>query len=58
MPGWADDIISELKKVTWPTRDETAYLTMVVIVVSVVVGSALGGIDVAFNWLINHLLLT
>ncbi|HEX5368973.1 MAG TPA: preprotein translocase subunit SecE [Dehalococcoidia bacterium] len=58
LPGWADDIVSELKKVTWPTRDETTYLTMVVIVVSVLVGSLLGGIDVFFNWLINHLLLT
>jgi preprotein translocase SecE subunit len=57
VPGWADDIISELKKVTWPTRDETAYLTMVVIVVAVLVGSVLGGVDVFFNWLIDRALL-
>jgi preprotein translocase subunit SecE len=50
------EIWSELRKVTWPTRDETAYLTMVVIVVAVIVGVALGVIDVFFNWLIDRLL--
>jgi preprotein translocase subunit SecE len=52
-----DDIISELKKVTWPTRDETMYLTMVVIVVAVLVGAVLGGVDIFFSWLIDRLLL-
>jgi hypothetical protein len=32
-PQWLDDIISELKKVTWPTWNETIYLTSVVIIV-------------------------
>jgi preprotein translocase subunit SecE len=52
-----EDITSELKKVTWPTRDETIYLTTVVIVVAVSVGIVLGGIDLFFNWLIDRLLL-
>ena len=56
-PRWLQDIISELRKVTWPTRQETANLTMVVVVVSVVVGLALGGIDLLFNWLIENTLL-
>lgn len=56
-PGWFTDIISELKKVTWPTRDETLYLTMVVVVVSVAAGVALGLVDIFFNWLIDRLLL-
>jgi len=56
-PGWAVEIFSELKKVTWPTRDETLYLTMVVILVSVAVGVLLGSIDVFFNWLIDRVLL-
>jgi preprotein translocase SecE subunit len=58
VPGWMSDIWSELRKVTWPTRDETAYLTMVVIVVAVAVGIVLGAIDVLFNWLIDRLLLS
>jgi len=57
VPGWLGDIASELRKVTWPTRDETTYLTMVVIVVSVTIGIILGGVDVFFNWLIDRLLL-
>ena len=56
-PGWLDDIWSELKKVTWPTREETAYLTMVVIIVALAVGALLGGVDIFFNWLIDQLLL-
>ena len=56
-PRWLTDIISELRKVTWPTRQETANLTMVVVVVSVAVGLALGGIDLLFNWLIENTLL-
>ena len=57
MPGWMDDIWSELKKVTWPTREETAYLTMVVIIVAVTVGLMLGAVDVFFSYVIDHLLL-
>jgi len=52
-----EDITSELRKVSWPTRDETVYLTTVVIVVALVVGMLLGGIDLFFNWLIDRLLL-
>ena len=52
-----EDIASELKKVTWPTRDETVYLTTVVIVVAVSVGILLGGIDLFFNWFMDRLLL-
>ncbi len=35
----------ELKKVVWPTRDEVIRLTSVVIVVSLIVGIYLGGLD-------------
>jgi preprotein translocase subunit SecE len=56
LPNWITEIWSELRKVTWPTRDETAYLTMVVIIVAVIVGVALGAIDVAFNELVDRLL--
>lgn len=57
MPGFVEDIFSELKKVTWPTRQETAYLTMVVIIVAVAAGIMLGLVDVVFNWLIDKALL-
>jgi preprotein translocase subunit SecE len=57
VPGFIEDIWAELKKVTWPTRQETAYLTMVVIVVAVAAGVMLGVVDIIFNWLIDKALL-
>ena len=36
---------NELKKVTWPTRTEIIRLTIAVVVISIVVGVFLGGID-------------
>jgi preprotein translocase subunit SecE len=51
------DILSELKKVTWPTREETTRLTAAVIVVTVAIGLALGGVDMGFNWLVENTLL-
>ncbi|MCX8009144.1 MAG: preprotein translocase subunit SecE [Patescibacteria group bacterium] len=40
------EVIAELKKVTWPTRQETIKLTMVVILVSGVIGLFVGGLDI------------
>jgi preprotein translocase subunit SecE len=51
------DILSELKKVTWPTREETFRLTVAVLVVSITIGMLLGGIDIGFNWLVDNTLL-
>ena len=56
LPSWITEIWAELRKVTWPTRDETAYLTMVVIVVALIVGVALGVVDALFNELVNRVL--
>lgn len=46
-----DDIVAELKKVTWPTPDETRNLTIVVIGISVTLGLFLGGIDLVLTTL-------
>lgn len=42
------DTVSEMKKITWPDRDTTRNLTIVVIAISVALGLALGGVDAAF----------
>jgi preprotein translocase subunit SecE len=42
------EVRTELKKVTWPTRQETIKLTLVVITVSVVMGLFVGGLDILF----------
>ena len=51
------DIFAELKKVTWPTREETVRLTAVVLDVSITIGLLLGGVDLGFNWLVDNTLL-
>jgi preprotein translocase subunit SecE len=43
----------ELKKVTWPTRQEVIRLTLVVITVSLVVGLFLGVLDFSFTKLLG-----
>lgn len=48
--------VDELKKVTWPTRDEVIRLTISVIVISAVVGLFLGGIDFALTKTLEILL--
>ena len=53
---WSSDIISELRKVTWPARQETTNLTFVVLVVSVLVAIVLGGADIGFSWLVEQTL--
>jgi preprotein translocase SecE subunit len=51
------DVFSELRKVTWPTREETTRLGFAVIVVSIAIGLALGGVDLGFNWVVDNTLL-
>jgi preprotein translocase subunit SecE len=56
-PQWFRDVMSELRKVTWPTRQETINLTIVVLVVAAALGIFLGGLDYVFNWVIENTLL-
>jgi len=46
----------ELKKVNWPTRNETIKLTLIVIIVTAGVAAFLGGLDFVFNQLIQTLI--
>jgi preprotein translocase subunit SecE len=58
LPRFAAEIISELRKVVWPTRDDVVYLTIVVVVVTLILGAVLGAIDIGFGWFIEKTLLT
>ena len=51
------DTISELRKVVWPTRQETTRLTIMVLIVCVVMGIVLGTIDYGFAELISKVFL-
>ena len=56
-PNWAKEIFSEIKKVQWPTRAEAWNLTLVVMLVAVALGIALGGIDTLFGWVMQNTVL-
>ena len=47
----------ELKKVTWPTREETIRHTMTVIIISVALALFLGGLDYLFQFILNAFVL-
>lgn len=42
------DTTTEIRKVTWPDKETTRNLTMVVIAMAVFLGTLLGGIDAVF----------
>ncbi len=42
------EVIAELKKTTWPTRQETIKLTVIVIALSLIVGAFIGVLDTIF----------
>jgi preprotein translocase subunit SecE len=52
-----DEAWSELKKVTWPTREQTRNLTVLVFVISAAVGIYITIFDVAFTELVRLLTL-
>ena len=56
-PRFLMDIISELRKVVWPTREDTFHLAVVVVIVTIIFGALLGAIDIGFGWLIDRTLL-
>jgi len=43
---FGNGIIEELKKVTWPTKEQTFRLTVIVIGISLIIGVYIGIIDV------------
>ncbi|GIV97309.1 MAG: hypothetical protein KatS3mg057_1966 [Herpetosiphonaceae bacterium] len=47
--------VSEMRKVVWPTQQETIRLTGVVIGISVVIGLLLGAADFMFTTLIQFM---
>jgi preprotein translocase subunit SecE len=50
------ETIGELRKVTWPTREEATNLTIIVVIVLVGMAAFLGSIDWVGAWLLNKAL--
>jgi len=51
------EVFLEMRKVNWPTRQETLRYTLIVIGVSVGTAILLGGFDFLFTRLLNKLIL-
>ena len=45
------EVIAELRKAHWPTRQEALRLSILVLVVCAIVGAILGALDLAFTQL-------
>ena len=51
------EVITELRRVTWPSREEAVRLTIMVLIVSAVVGLFLGGVDYVFNFIMTEFII-
>ncbi|EKE12820.1 MAG: hypothetical protein ACD_13C00140G0018 [uncultured bacterium] len=50
------EVRSELSKVTWPKKNEVVRLTSIVLLVSVIVGFYVGGLDYLFTTVLTRIL--
>jgi preprotein translocase subunit SecE len=53
---WWRETVGELRKVTWPTPREAWRLTKIVLLVMVIMGAVLGGLDFMFTKLVGLVL--
>ncbi len=55
--NYLKDTAAEMKHVSWPTREQTAVYTVLVVVISILVALYTGALDFAFtralNWFIQ-----
>lgn len=54
--GFLKDVRSELGKVVWPTRQQTIQLTVLVLVISIIIGAYIAGLDFIFTKSMDALL--
>ena len=50
------EVIGELRRVTWPSTNETLRLTLMVLAVAAVIGVVLGVADLVFGWAFGFIL--
>lgn len=55
--GFLRETVAELRKSVWPTKEETARLTVIVIVLSIAMGFFLGMLDRGFAELFTRVIL-
>ena len=54
--NYLNEVKIELLRVSWPTRDQTIKMAILVIVISTVTGVFLGGFDFLFSRLVGLIL--
>jgi len=57
-PTFFDGLTSELKKVTWPSRQNTIRLTIIVLLISLIIGLYVGIIDILLTKVLETLTKT
>jgi preprotein translocase subunit SecE len=50
-----DEVLSELRKVSWPTREQVRNLTVLVFAISLVVGVYITVLDSIFRFVIDQI---
>jgi preprotein translocase subunit SecE len=57
-PGkYLSEVSEEVKKVTWPSRQQTIDMTILVVGVSLIIGIYIGALDFIFQELLAKVLL-
>ena len=51
--AWWQETRNELRKVTWPTREQTRNLTLVVVAVCIVMAAFLGVVDYVLSQIVR-----
>ena len=54
--SWADEVVTELRKIVWPSRKDTTAMTVVVCVMLLISGVVLGLMDIISSKVIETLL--
>lgn len=54
---WADEVVSEIKKVVWPSRKDTMAMVVVVCAMLIISGIILGLFDVVSGYVINFVMM-
>ena len=54
--AYADEVITEIKKVVWPSRPETSAMTVVVCIMLIISGVMIGVFDLFSGYIVNFLI--
>lgn len=54
--GFFDDVVKEMKKVTWPTKDELKDFTAVVLVATLIMAVFIYAVDTIVNVALRYIL--